>query len=100
MNGIFITNFETAKYAALPNPTSIILDSTVFAVAESKNVSEAIYFSIKTPEVEFGSAAYLAVSKFVMNMPFNQNEMIKKLGVLILADVIAETFTRVIDDII
>ena len=71
-----------------------IASETFFDSATAKTVESRII------EVAFGSAAYLAVSKFVMNLPFNKDTMIKKLGVLILADVFAETFTRVIDDII
>ena len=71
-----------------------IASETFFDSNTAKTVESRII------EVGFGSAAYLAVSKFVMNMPFNQDAMIKKLGILILADVLAETFTRVIDDVI
>ena len=70
-------------------PTETFFDSATAKTVEARII-----------EVGFGSSAYFLVSKFVLNSPFDQNDLLKKLGILIAADIAAETLARIVDDII
>ena len=49
-------------------------------------------------EVLFGSTAYYGISTVVLGMPFNRDILMKKLGVLVVADIASETLIRVMNE--
>ena len=98
---------EKSLYYGAAATSGVFIASSSGLVLE-RYIPKQTYFDSSTmktiegriAECGFGSLAYYGVSTFVLNSPFDKNDLMKKVAILIVADIISESMTRIIDDII
>ena len=81
----------------LASSSGLILDK--YVPKQSYFDSETVKtLEARIVEVGFGAISYYGVSSLLLNIPFNKNELLKKLGILVVADVLSETLIRVMNE--